>query len=75
MGKSKSGVYFSVILAMVFWGFAFVAFKFANVSFRPITIVFFRLTVSIFFLFGFAWLKSKCGTSKIRNRGINMINP
>jgi drug/metabolite transporter (DMT)-like permease len=54
MSRSKSGVYVSVILAMVFWGFSFVAFKFANQSFRPITIVFFRLTVSIFFLFGFA---------------------
>lgn len=56
MSKSKSGVYFLVILSMVFWGFTFVAFKFANISFRPITIVFFRLTVSIFFLFGFALL-------------------
>jgi len=54
MSRSKSGVYVSVILAMVFWGFSFVAFKFANQSFRPITIVFFRLAVSIFFLFGFA---------------------
>ena len=54
MSRSKSGVYVSVILAMVFWGFSFVAFKFANQSFRPITIVFFRLLVSIFFLFGFA---------------------
>lgn len=54
MSRSKSGVYVSVIMAMVFWGFSFVAFKFANQSFRPITIVFFRLAVSIFFLFGFA---------------------
>ena len=54
MGKPKSGVYVAVILAMVFWGFSFVAFKFAIQSFRPITIVFFRLLVSIVFLFGFA---------------------
>lgn len=54
MSRSKSGVYLAVILAMVFWGFTFVAFKFANLSFRPISIVFFRLLVSIFFLFGFA---------------------
>ncbi|MCK4993277.1 MAG: EamA family transporter, partial [Bacteroidales bacterium] len=54
MSRSKSGVYVLVILAMVFWGFTFVAFKFANLSFRPISIVFFRLAVSIFFLFGFA---------------------
>jgi len=54
MGRSKSGVYFAVILAMVFWGCTFVAFKYAILSFRPITVVFFRLLVSIFFLFGFA---------------------
>lgn len=54
MSRSKTGVYFAVILAFVFWGFTFVAFKFANQSFRPISIVFFRLAVSIFFLFGFA---------------------
>jgi drug/metabolite transporter (DMT)-like permease len=45
-----------VILAEIFWGFTFVVFKYANVSFRPISIVFFRLSVSIFFLFGFALL-------------------
>jgi drug/metabolite transporter (DMT)-like permease len=54
MSRSKAGVYLAVILAFVFWGFTFVAFKFANQSFRPISIVFFRLAVSIFFLFGFA---------------------
>jgi drug/metabolite transporter (DMT)-like permease len=56
MSKSRAGVYISVILAMVFWGFTFVAFKYANVSFRPISIIFLRLFVSIFFLFGFALL-------------------
>lgn len=54
MSRSKSGAYIAVILAFIFWGFTFVAFKFANQSFRPISIVFFRLAVSIFFLFGFA---------------------
>jgi drug/metabolite transporter (DMT)-like permease len=56
MSKSRAWVYFLVILAMIFWGFSFVTFKFAYESFRPITIVFFRLLVSIFFLFGFARL-------------------
>jgi len=55
MSRTNSGVYVAVILAFVFWGFTFVAFKFANLSFRPISIVFFRLAVSIFFLFGFAF--------------------
>jgi len=56
MSQSKAGVYFLVILAMIFWGFTFVTFKFANQSFRPITIITFRLFVSLFFLFGFALL-------------------
>jgi len=56
MSKPRAGVYFLVILAMIFWGFTFVTFKFANQSFRPITIVTFRLFVSLFFLFGFALL-------------------
>lgn len=61
MSSPRSGVYFSVILAMIFWGFTFVAFKVAIESFRPITVVFFRLFVSIFFLFGFAILFRRLG--------------
>ncbi len=61
MSKSGGWVYFSVILGMIFWGFTFVTFKFANESFRPITIVFLRLFVSIFFLFGFALLFKRLG--------------
>ena len=68
MDRSKSGVYVAVILAMVFWGFSFVAFKFAIQSFRPITIVFFRLFVSIFFLFGFAILLKRLGKIRKKDR-------
>ncbi len=66
MSKSRAGVYFMVILAMIFWGFSFVAYKIAFESFRPVSIVFFRLFVSIFFLFGFALLFKRLG--KIRGR-------
>ncbi len=66
MSKSRAGVYLSVILAMIFWGFTFVAFKYAIESFRPISIVFLRLFVSIFFLFGFALLFNRLG--KIRKK-------
>lgn len=55
----KFWVFFSVILAMVFWGITFVAFKFANESLEPIAIVFIRLIISIPFLFGFAWLAGR----------------
>ena len=56
MKRARAGAYVSVILAMIFWGFTFVLFKYANESFRPITISFLRLFISIFFLFGFAVL-------------------
>lgn len=68
MSNSKSGVYFLVILAMIFWGFTFVAFKFANQTFRPISIVFFRLSVSIFFLFGFALLFKRLNRIKRKDQ-------
>jgi len=44
---------------MVFWGITFVAFKYANLSFEPIAIVFIRLVISIPFLFGFAWISRR----------------
>ena len=68
MSKGKSGVYVLLILAMIWWGCTFVAFKFAILSFRPITIVFFRLFVSIFFLFGFAWLFKKLNKIKKKDQ-------
>lgn len=68
MSISRAGVYFLVILAMIFWGFSFVTFKIANESFRPITIVFFRLFVSIFFLFGFALLFKRLNKIKRKDQ-------
>ena len=44
---------------MVFWGITFVAFKFANLSFEPIAIVFIRLVISVPFLFGFALISKR----------------
>jgi drug/metabolite transporter (DMT)-like permease len=61
MGSSRAGAYTSVVLAMIFWGFTFVLYKFANESFRPVSIAFLRLFISIFFLFGFALLFRRLG--------------
>lgn len=68
MSKSKSGVYVAVIMAMIFWGFTFVAFKFAIQSFRPISIITYRLAVSIFFLFGFALLFKRLNRIKRKDQ-------
>ena len=61
MKSPRVVAYVSVILAMVFWGFTFVLYKYANLSFRPTSVIFFRLFVSIFFLFGFAFLFRRLG--------------
>ncbi len=53
---------------MIFWGFTFVLFKYASESFRPVTIVFLRLFVSIFFLFGFALLFKRLGRIKRKDQ-------
>ena len=39
-----------VITAMAFWAFSYVWFKIANIAYEPITIVFFRLLLSVIFL-------------------------
>jgi len=66
MKSARLAAYVSVILAMIFWGFTFVLYKYANQSFLPTGIVFLRLFVSIFFLFGFAFLFRRL--MKIRRR-------
>ncbi len=68
MKRARAGAYLSVILAMIFWGFTFVVFKYATESFRPVTIVFLRLFVSIFFLFGFALLFKRLGRIKRKDQ-------
>jgi drug/metabolite transporter (DMT)-like permease len=48
--KNKLRIYSGVFLAMIFWSFSFIWFKVANKTFNPVTIVFFRLVVSIILL-------------------------
>jgi drug/metabolite transporter (DMT)-like permease len=52
---TKGHIYLMLVLAMVFWGLSFVWFKQANSNFGPITIIFFRLSLSIPVIFVF-WL-------------------
>ena len=46
----KLKTYGSVVLAMIFWSFSFIWFKVANKTFHPVTIVFFRLWLSVILL-------------------------
>jgi drug/metabolite transporter (DMT)-like permease len=42
--------YGAVILSMIFWSFSFIWFKVANETFRPLTVVFIRLLISVILL-------------------------
>ena len=51
--------YGAVVLSMIFWSFSFIWFKVANESFRPLTIVFIRLILSVCILSLFLFLTRK----------------
>ncbi|HYW97027.1 MAG TPA: DMT family transporter [Bacteroidales bacterium] len=50
MESPKAAVYLSLVLTMLFWGLTFVFYKFAFESFRPITVIFLRLIISVPFI-------------------------
>jgi drug/metabolite transporter (DMT)-like permease len=57
--KKNLRVYGGVMLAMIFWSLSFIWFKVANETFRPITIVFIRLVMSVSILSAYLLLKKK----------------
>lgn len=46
----KFRIYGAVVLSMIFWSFSFIWFKVANEYYRPVTIVFIRLVISVVLL-------------------------
>jgi len=56
---NKFRTYGAVILSMIFWSFSFIWFKVANVYYRPITIVFIRLFISVIILTSYLFLSKK----------------
>jgi drug/metabolite transporter (DMT)-like permease len=54
--KNVTRTYGAIILSMIFWSFSFIWFKIANQTFRPITIIFIRLTFSVILLSLFLFL-------------------
>ncbi len=49
--KNKIKVYVAMFFAIVFWGFSFVWSKQVLAVYKPITVIFLRLILSVFFLF------------------------
>jgi drug/metabolite transporter (DMT)-like permease len=58
MVKNKTGVYISVVAAMIMWSLTFVWFKIVNEYYGPFTIVFLRLFLSTVILLGVSWFSS-----------------
>lgn len=56
---------------MIFWAFSFIWFKMANETYRPLTIVFIRLLISVFLLNGFISITRK--HIKIRKEDIKLF--
>ena len=52
-------VYGAVIIAMIFWSFSFIWFKEANIWFKPITVVFFRLIAAVTILSSYLFITGK----------------
>ncbi len=50
MKSPTAAIYFSLVLTMLFWGLTFVIYKFAFESFRPVTVIFLRLILSVPFI-------------------------
>jgi len=57
--KDSIRIYGGVLLAMIFWAFSFIWFKIANEMFRPVTIVFLRLIISLILLSAYLGIKKK----------------
>lgn len=73
MTKNKFRVYGAVLLAMIFWAFSFIWYKIANESFRPVTIVFFRLVISVVLLSSYLLIKKKFRKVRRSDRGLFLI--
>ena len=57
--NNRARVYGGIVLAMIFWSLSFVWFKMANETFRPITIVFTRLVMSVLIMGVYIIVKKK----------------
>ncbi|MDP4222536.1 MAG: DMT family transporter [Bacteroidota bacterium] len=69
--NNKVRIYGGVFLAMIFWAFSFIWFKMANETYRPITIVFTRLVLSIILLSSYLAFKKKFVT--IRKQDLKLF--
>ncbi len=71
MKKQQITLYIGLISAMFFWGLTFVFYKFAFDSFKPLTIILFRLLISIVFIYLAAKILRK--SQKVRKEDMKYL--
>ncbi|WP_419176422.1 DMT family transporter [Desulfosediminicola sp.] len=62
--------YLALALAMIFWGFSFIATKVALASFTPFCLIFFRFAVAAIF---FVWLLNRTGFPELNRPNLKML--
>lgn len=70
---TKLRIYAAIILAMIFWALSFIWFKIANESFRPITIVFFRLVIAVVIMFLYLSVTGSIGKIRKGDRKLFLL--
>jgi drug/metabolite transporter (DMT)-like permease len=70
---NKIRIYGAVMLSMIFWSFSFIWFKIANLSFSPITIIFFRLLLAVMILTAYLSVKGKFQKIKKEDRKLFLM--
>ena len=69
MGKNrKIKIYTAMFFAVLFWGFSFVWSKQVLAVYKPVTVIYLRLILSVFFLFLFGFLFRKIQKIKKEDR-------
>ncbi len=63
----------AALMAMIFWSFSFVWVKIAYQAYGPLTVIFFRLIISVVLLFLFAFLSGRLQRLEKRDRGIFVL--
>jgi len=71
--KKILGTYGAVILAMIFWSVSFIWFKMANEVYRPLTIVYIRLVISVILLSVFLFFTRTFVKIKKKDRKLFML--
>nr|HPI71446.1 EamA family transporter [Tenuifilaceae bacterium] len=67
MNLRQLGVYFSAMLAMIFWALSFIWYKEVLVQYPPISLVLMRLIISVVLLYAFTVATGKLNRLRMKD--------